>query len=199
MCDNLPLYQRSWFNWLILFFITAALGWFFYEKGFRPFADVGFVAENEIGRPVVKKLPEGVEVVEKEDKKVVTDRRNNIEFTIEKNWNLIYADSKTLYFAPPNLTEDNADRGLEIMAHGTLSSSGNFQAWTKSWIKNSNCPDCYAEPILIQNGVYKVVDEGALGDIINYFVNKNGKIYQITVFDDELPYNEVIKNIKFNL
>jgi len=50
MPTTLPFYKRSWFNWLILLLVATVLGWWFYQKGNRPFADVGFVVGREVGK-----------------------------------------------------------------------------------------------------------------------------------------------------
>ena len=95
MSVSIPLYKRSWFNWLVLLLVTAGLGWWFYEKGERPF-DISFKSSLEVTRSEITstELADGTNVIEniKDGYKIKVPKRFNNNVAKDK-FNYYTADS----------------------------------------------------------------------------------------------------------
>ncbi len=142
---SMPVYKHSWFNWLILLLVTVALAWFFYQKGERPFADVGFVTEKEVSRQAVEKLPEGVEVVEMGKEKIVINKLDGYKLIIVNKNSKVKYDTGNLQIIEPIIEDPNSEGGGRIPQFNItiFNSNQSPENWLQKWIKQQEFSNDY--------------------------------------------------------
>ena len=95
MPTTLPFYKRSWFNWLILLLVATVLGWWFYQKSYRPF-DIGFILSTEVTRPkiIATQLADGANMIE--------NLEDNYKVKIPKRFSNNVANDTFNYYSDDN-------------------------------------------------------------------------------------------------
>ncbi|MBT3539343.1 hypothetical protein HOF40_00095 [Candidatus Parcubacteria bacterium] len=144
-------------------------------------------------------LPEGVSIVERDGERFVRDEGNEVEIKIGDEWGVKYIDDKFISVGPMDSTLDGKDDGFDVGVYTIENNDLNQTEQINNWIENSNCPECYEQPMLVEDNLYKLVDVGSIGEIINYFYFLKDNLYLITVSDSQSDINNIIKNIIFDL
>jgi len=186
--------KSSYYTFLVIAVLLVAAGIFYYLS--RPVSAPSTTPVDK-STSTVSGLPEGVSMVERDGEKYVRDERNKVEIEIEKDWKVNFVDTTTLSIGPERNLKDVSSEGVEVAKYSLDNNS--LKNWLQNWKTNSNCPECYGDPVLVEDNVYKYVDNGSMGDIVNYFVQHKLDVFQITVFDSKANINDVLKRINFDL
>ncbi|NCO05194.1 MAG: hypothetical protein GW939_03550 [Candidatus Magasanikbacteria bacterium] len=140
--------------------------------------------------------PKKINIYKDKEKTFLSDDSLGLTLEIEPNWKILYSDKNTISVGPSDQNETANTEGYEISVFN-FDKSIPLKNWIDDWILNSNCPDCYSSPNKLQEELYLVEDHGSLNYIANYFLLKDNTIYQITLFDENISFQEIMKKIKF--